>query len=212
MSCSPCEGVEAVFDEREAKRRLKRYRKRGPDRTTRMLIEALIGEGVDGTAVLDIGGGVGAISHALIAAGARSSTHVDASSPYLAVAREEAERRRDADRITFRFGDFVELAPAIPPADTVTLDRVICCYPGMEQLVSLSAAHASHVVGAVYPRDNWWMRLAAPTINFVLRLRGIGFRSYIHPTAAVDAVLRANGLRMKSRRLTFAWQVVMYTR
>jgi magnesium-protoporphyrin O-methyltransferase len=204
--------VEAVFDAREAKRRLKRYRRRGPDRTTQMLIEALVEVGVAGAEILDIGGGVGAISHALLAAGARSSTHVDASSPYLEVAREESERRRNSDRITFRFGDFVELAPTIPPADAVTLDRVICCYPGMEQLVGLSAAHATRVVGAVYPLDNWWMRMASPAINLFLSFRGIGFRSYIHPTAAVDAVLRAHGPRMRSRRRTIAWQVVVYSR
>lgn len=44
-------------------------------------------------------------------------------------AQEEAKRKGLDDRIRFYHGDFVDLASEIPPADIVTLDRVICCYP-----------------------------------------------------------------------------------
>jgi 23S rRNA G2069 N7-methylase RlmK/C1962 C5-methylase RlmI len=50
-----------------------------------------------GASSLNIGGGVGAIYHQLLASGARTAVHVDVSPGYLNAAREEAERRGHAD-------------------------------------------------------------------------------------------------------------------
>ena len=33
------------------------------------------------------------------------------------------------DRVERRHGDFVTVAPKVPAADDVILDRVVCCYP-----------------------------------------------------------------------------------
>jgi magnesium-protoporphyrin O-methyltransferase len=107
------------------------------------LIDALKTEGIEGATLLDIGGGIGAIQHELLAAGAAHATSVDASNPYLETAREESIRRGLGDRVTYRHGDFVELAESIPPADIVTLDRVINVYPDWERLTQLSAARAN---------------------------------------------------------------------
>jgi magnesium-protoporphyrin O-methyltransferase len=212
VSCCQCEGIERQFGRKTARWELRRFRKRGPAPTTRMLIEALGREGVSGASILDIGGGVGAIYHGLLASGARDAVHVDVSPDYLSVAREEAERRGHAARVQFIRGDFVDVAPSLRDSDMVTLDRVICCYPDMERLVALSAGKARRLLGAVYPREAWWMRLAIPTINVVSRLRRSAFRSYLHPPAAIDAVLRAHGLKRRSFRRTLAWEVAVYSR
>jgi len=124
--------------------------------------------GIDGATILDIGGGVGAVPHALLEAGARAATDVDVSSSYVDAARAEAERRGVAPQIVFRQGDFVSLAAEIPEADVVTLDRVICCYPDVRALVSLSASHARRLYGLVFPRDTWWARLGMAIVNLVL--------------------------------------------
>ena len=123
------------------------------------MIDALKKQGVSGVSLLDIGGGVGAIQHGLLAAGVQNATDVDASKAYLAAARQEANRRGIADRVDFQYGNFVEMADKIEPADVVTLDRVICCYPDMEKLVSLSVERARQLYGLVYPRDTWWIKI-----------------------------------------------------
>jgi hypothetical protein len=41
MSCAQCEGIEDEFDEANIRKKFRRYRRRGPDRTTRLLIEDL---------------------------------------------------------------------------------------------------------------------------------------------------------------------------
>jgi magnesium-protoporphyrin O-methyltransferase len=143
------------MDARRAQKELKRYQEKGPEGTTSMLLQALISEGVDGLALLDIGGGVGVLQHELLQAGVRGVTSVDASSAYLQAAKEEVERRGLTDRVQQHHGDFVQMAHRIPQAGIVTLDRVICCYHDMEGLVDRSAALASKLYGVVYPRDDW---------------------------------------------------------
>lgn len=210
--CSQCRGIEEEFGERLARRELRRYRQRGPRKTTRMLLDALRLAGVNDATVLDVGGGIGTIHHELLDAGAQSAVHVDAASSYVEVAREEAMRRGHADRVEFRYGDFVAVSPSVPTADVVTLDRVICCYHDMHALVTASASHARRLYGLVYPRDHLLVRLGGPLINVLMRLRKSQFRAFVHPTAEVDAAVRAAGLTPRWRGTTLIWQVVVYGR
>lgn len=212
MNCCQCQGIEKEFNQKEAAEDLKRYRQSGPDETTRLLINALVAEGVEGMTLLDIGGGVGAVQNELLKAGVSRATSVDASTAYIEAAKEEAQRRGHADRICFQHGDFVDLAPDIPPADIVTLDRVICCYHDMQRLVGLSSARARKLYGVVYPRDTWWTKIGLPMMNFFYWLRRTPFRVFAHPTAEVDAIVQGNGLQERFYRKTFVWQVAVYAR
>jgi hypothetical protein len=83
MDCCQTEGIEELMDEKVAARDLKRYRRKGPSRTTRMLMNNLEQQGISNTKLLDIGGGVGAIQHGLLKAGVAFAISVDASSAYL---------------------------------------------------------------------------------------------------------------------------------
>jgi hypothetical protein len=208
-----CQGVDKVFGERTAGHDLRRYRKRGPSRPTRILLDALERERLAGATVLDIGGGVGAIQHELLDAGAARATAVEASDAYLRAAAEEAARRGHADRVRQLRGDFVALADEVEPADVVTLDRVICCYPDMESLVGRSADRALRLYGLVYPRDEWWVGLGVRATNVGMRLARKAFRAHLHRTGAVDAVAREHGLALKlARHAGPVWQVAVYER
>jgi magnesium-protoporphyrin O-methyltransferase len=114
--------------------------------------------------------------------------------------------------VTYHYGNFVDLAEDIAPADIVTLDRVICCYPDMEKLVGLSAARARKLYGLVYPRDVWWMRFGITLENIFYRLRRSPYRAFIHSTQAVENVLDINGFKRHSHRQTLAWQVAIFIR
>jgi SAM-dependent methyltransferase len=212
MNCCQCQGIEELFDDRTVAQELADYRAKGPAKTTRWLVDALKTAGVSGASLLDIGGGVGALQHALIAAGAKEAVDVDASKAYLKVARQEAERRGIASLVHFQHGNFVDIAPHISPADIVTLDRVVCCYPDMENLVGLSAARAKKLYGLVYPRDAWWVKIGIRVLNMFFRLKRSPFRTFVHPTQAVDAIVRSQGLQPRYYRQTLIWQVVVYAR
>ena len=210
--CRQCEGIESQFSRKLAERELRRFRKRGPVPTTRRLLDALASAGVADCTLLDVGGGIGAIHHVLLDQGAREAVHVDASSGYLAVAKEETANRGHAERVRFVSGDFVELADELPETDIVALDRVICCYPDMQALVGHSAAKTRRLYGAVYPREAWWMRAAGSVMNLCMRIQRSAFRLYLHSPAAIDAVLRANGLERRSIQRTLLWEIVVYER
>ena len=212
MKCCQCQGIENLFNAKLAAKKLTSYRKRGPRKETRMLIEALGAEGIKGMTLLDIGGGVGAIQHELLSAGVSSATNVEASLAYMEAAKEEAQRRGHGDRVSYHDGDFVDLAPAIEPADIVTLDAVICCYHDMEALVGLSSQRARKLYGFVYPRDTWWMKVVFAVGNFYCWARRRSFRVFLHPTQAIDAVLRRNGFQQRFYRKTKFLQVVVYAR
>lgn len=212
MNCCQCQGIEELFNDRLVDRELLRLRARGPSKETRMLIAALEGEGIRGYSLLDIGGGLGAVQYGLLEAGCQAATDVDASQAYLRAAREEAHRRGFADRVSYQHGNFVDLAPHIPAADIVTLDRVICCYPDMEKLVSLSAARAGKLYGLVFPRDAWWMRIGFAVMNIIFRLQRSSFRIFPHPTRAVEALVASHGLQRVFYRRSSIWQVVVYAR
>jgi magnesium-protoporphyrin O-methyltransferase len=155
---------------------------------------------------------VGALQHALLDRGAARATSAEASPAFQEVARAEAERRGMAGRIAFELGDFVELADRIPPADLVTLDRVICCYPDMPALVGASAAHARAVWGAVFPRERRLTRFAMGALNLVQRLRRNAFRTYVHPTEGVRQALSEKGFALRTHRETVFWQVMVWRR
>jgi len=212
MSCPQCRGIEEMFNREAVAKDVASYAKRGATGTTRVLIDALKAAGVEGLTLLDIGGGVGAIQHELLRAGAAAATGVEASAAYLDAQREEAQRLGYAERSRHYHGDFVALAVEIPAADVVTLDRVICCYHDMARLVGASAARARRLYGLVYPRRTWWNRLGLPVVNIGLRLRRSSYRAYLHLPEAVDTIIRGAGLQLRFASRTFFWQVVIYGR
>jgi magnesium-protoporphyrin O-methyltransferase len=212
MTNCQCQGIEIEFNTREAAQKLADYHKRGPAGTTRLLIDALQSLDLKGRTLLDVGGGIGVIQYELLKAGARSAVSVDASTAYVQAAQHEARRQGLDDRIQYHHGDFVALASGIPPADVVTLDRVICCYHDMPGLVGHAAEHARQVLALVYPLDAVWVRFLLVLENLFQRLKGSPFRAFVHPTAGVEAILRAQGLERRSYRRSGVWQIAVYRR
>ena len=216
MPCGQCCGVEQQFNRAEAERALRRYRRRGPDTTTRLLIDdvraILNAAGSRDVVLLDIGAGIGAIHHDLLDGPVSRAIHVDASPAHIDVAREETRRHDHDARVEFVRADFVSIAESTPAADVVTLDRVICCYDDMHGLVRSSAGKARQFLGAVYPRDNVWMRMGIAGVNLLQRIRRSAFRVFLHAPDAIDAELRSAGLERVRERHTLLWNVVVYAR
>ena len=212
MDCCEHTVYDDQFDAKAAAQKLREYRRDGPKGWTARLIDGLRAEGVDGMTVLEIGAGVGAVHQTLLASGAASATDVDASGPYLAVAREEAARRGLADRVTFLKGDAVQLAASLPEADLVALDRVVCCYGDMPGLVGLASARARRRLGMVLPRDATWIRGMVALSNGWSALTRNPFRVHVHRTSAVIAVAREAGLSVSSTHRGLFWQTLVLER
>ena len=198
------------YNARKAASELRSYRSKGPIPSTRMLIDALKAEGVEGATAIDIGGGIGAVQHELLAAGAAHVTSVDASDAYIQTAREESDRRGLARRVTYYHGDFLELAETIPPADIVTLDRVINVHPDWKRLIDLSAARARRLYGLVYPRNTLPVRMVVNVMNRLM-WRGPVHASVPSPDV-IDRLTSQAGLVLLFSKTTGPWQVAVYRR
>ena len=212
MGCCQCQGIENMFDKKAAKRQLKRYLKKGPSKTTSMLLDAIHKKGVQGLDFLDIGGGIGAIQHDLIKAGASGGTSIEASSAYIDVVKDEILQNGLVETVSFEHGDFTTMASNVDSADIVTLDKVICCYDDMSELVGLSSKLARKIYAVIYPRDVWWTKLAFLMMNFYARIKGCSFRTFIHPTQKVEEIIFGNGLKRNYYATTLVWQVAIFTR
>lgn len=203
---------ERVFDAQEAERDLRSWQKDGLPNSTSELITALRAGGIEGARLVDIGAGVGMVHLELLSAGAASAVDVDASSAYLATARAEAERRGVADRVSYRHGDVVDLAAELPPADVVTLDRVICCYPDLAALLGAALEPRPRMIGLVHPTDAWWVRAGASVLNglsWLLRRRD---DFYIHRQAEIDRLIGDAGFRQLHKGGSRVWRVAVYAR
>lgn len=201
-----------LFNDEEARRDLLHYRANGPDPGTRRLLDGLIAEGVAGASLLDIGGGVGALQLELLKAGVATAVDVDASGAYLAVAAAEADELGWRGRTRYVHGDFTRVADEVEPADIVTLDRVVCCYPDARALIGLSAAKARRLYGLVHPVDRWWTRILATLGNLGYRLFRNPYRMHVHRQVLIDSLVLAEGLEPVSARDAWFWRTAIYRR
>ena len=212
MDCCQCQGIESMFDKKSAKRDLKRYLKKGPSTTTKILLNAVNKIGVQGMTFLDIGGGIGAIQYSLIKWGALNVVSIEASSAYIDSIKEETGENNLTEKVVFKHGDFTTIASDLNSSDIVTLDKVICCYDDMNRLVDLSSKLARKIYAVVYPRDNWWTKLFLPIINFYPKIKGSSFRLFIHPTNKVEDIIIKNGLKRIYNNTRLFWQVAVFIR
>ena len=212
MDSCGCDEYASPIDENIALSDRDSYLSSGPDETTRMLLDMIEANSDPGASVLDVGGGIGVIGHELLKAGASTAVLVEASPSYLKVAREEAGKANLLDRMQIVAGDFVRHAGDIDAADIVTLDRVVCCYPDADELVSTSASHAKQLYGLVLPRDRWYVRWATRLDNVRWWLKRSAYRAYAHANTGIDEHARAAGLVVRSEAFTRFWRVVLYAR
>lgn len=211
--CSTFErAADQQFTEKKAVAELKRYRTKGPGPTTRLLQDGIARAGVLNGTLLDIGSGVGSLTFELLERGVSHAIGVDASSAYNAVARQEAERLGRADSVRFIDGDFVSVASELPAATVVTLDRAVCCYPSYESLLDAALRHADRCLALSYPRDVWYVRLGVTLENWQRRLTENSFRTFVHPIASMERMIRGAGFGLSSRRETWMWSLDVYTR
>lgn len=210
--CSFTDSAKAHFSEKHVADDLARYRRNGPDITTRLLRDALAEAHLISGTVLDIGAGLGALSLELLDAGAASATAVDAAEAFVLAGRNEAARRGRADRVSFTHGDFAAIAPHLPAASLVVMDRVICCYPSYPTLLSEALGHASDAFAWSYPRDRWFIRAGIALENAMRKLRANPFRAFVHPVTEMQRTVGQAGFELVSRKQTPKWSIEVYRR
>jgi SAM-dependent methyltransferase len=206
--CCPPGGYDAMFDERQARRDLKRWREKGLKADALDAVDFLAREQV--TSLLEIGGGIGAVQVELLRRGAERAVNVELSHGYEDVARGLAQGEGLEDRLERIVGDAV--FEELPDADAVLLNRVVCCYPDYEALLGVAASHARRLLVFTFPRSSWIVAAVVGGGNLLLRLGRREFRAYVHPRRALVAAAESHGLRVVHERRALVWETVALAR
>ena len=206
MNCCSARGCDEFFSERVARRDAARYRRAGIDDSARRVVEFVRGHGIEGSSVLEVGGGVGAIQLELLRAGAARAENVELSAAYEPYAAELLQAAGLQERVERHLLDFATQGDEVQPADVVLLHKVVCCYPDYEALVGAAAVHAKRQLALTFPRESWWMKLGIGIVNLIERARRKTFRVYVHSPEAMITVARSHGLEPTVRHRGRLWE------
>jgi magnesium-protoporphyrin O-methyltransferase len=176
------------------------------------MVDFLRARGLDGSTIVEIGGGVGEIQIELLRAGAAHVTSLELSATYEEDARALAREAGVAERIDRQLHDIAEEPASVEAADVVVLHRVVCCYGDYRRLLSSAADHARQVLVFSYPPHNMGARAFYVCFNLVMRIARCSFRGYSHPPEAMRTVLEEHGLQRTYEHRATVWRIAAHER
>ena len=208
MDCCNVNGLDSLFRGPLVDGERVRFEKRGLNKRQRLLLADL--SPAAERDVLDIGCGIGALGLTLLGRGARHATFVDVSAAYLRTARHLADERGLLEQSSFFLGDAATLD--LPDADTVTLDRVVCCYPDAARLLHTAGERSRRYLVFSYPRVNVFVRAGRALLNGAMRLVGQDYRFFLHDPASLYDAAQQHGHRLQSERSAGVWRIAVFVR
>ena len=209
--CTP-KGYSQIFSERSARAQARSYRRKGPDDTSRRIVELLKGQGVEGKTLLEVGGGIGAIQLELLKLGLARAVSIELTPTYEESAGALLREAGVESRVERRVMDFVDAGAEIEAADIVVMNRVICCYPDLPRLAGAAAEHAKGLLVMSFPKERWWTRIIAWMTNFGMAATRREFRFFLHPMRQIEAVTREHGLKPAISQPGLFWQITAMQR
>lgn len=213
----PEEPANCCFDEWATHAARRARTRETSTKITGHFVAALDEVGLHGRTVLDVGCGSGDLALAALARGADRVTGFDLGTGAIDAARSLAAERGLAERASFAVGDGATIA--LPRADVVSLNRVLCCYPHLDALLVNTLGAADSVFGFSAPVDHGVIglgnRITMAVGNRWYRLRAKkfkGFQAFVHDLSAVDERIRAAGFGPVRRERHGIWHLAVYAR
>jgi len=211
MNCC-CVDATGKFFDKQARRMEKYFRRKGLRKEQQHLIEGLRQSGVEKASILEIGCGVGALHLSLLNAGATKATGIDMSEKMIDTARQLSEEMQLNERASYFRGDFVAMHEAAPAADVAILDKVICCYENVHELIALSTAKAKRLYAVSYPRQHWLVKSVFHSAAAAAKLFRWKFHPYYHEPALIQNTIAASGFEKNYERQTLMWVIQVFQR
>lgn len=200
------------FFSKSAARYAKRFRKKGPDKPSRVLIDALSSLGVREKRVLDIGCGTGDVHLTLLDLGAAFAEGIDISSGMLAQARNLSREMGHEGRVAYRQGDFMDQSTEVLGADIVILDKVLCCYESPEALIRESASKSGEFLALSYPSTSFLAAVSFRFMNWIGRLLRWSFYPFYHDPRLLLDIAVSSSLHPVFSDRTVLWQITILRR
>ena len=190
----------------------KRFRSGGLEPVQKYLLQGIRSQPVHGTSVLDIGCGVGALHLTLLKEGADRSVGIDMSEGMLREAKRFAEDSGVAAHTHYVVGDFVQLSSRMTESDITILDKVVCCYADVENLVSAATAKTKHTFALSHPKENLLMKSLFKGHMVLAKILRWSFHLFWHNWDEVASLIRSHGFELMYENSTISWQVLVYKR
>ncbi|MEX1140190.1 MAG: class I SAM-dependent methyltransferase [Bacteroidota bacterium] len=206
-----CPGTNKFFT-RFSSKYAKRFRRKGLEKVQLHILKGIGRVPVPSAEVLDIGCGVGALHIALLREGAVRATGVDAAEGMIKQARAFAEKHGVQERVNYVLGDFTSMAADLPSADITILDKVVCCYENVDELVSRSMEKTRRVYAMSMPRERAIVRWGFLTQIFISKLFKAAFTPYWHDWNDLRTSITSRGFRLVYENSTFLWNIVVFER
>jgi hypothetical protein len=210
-SCGAAADRLDIFDEKAARRALRRYLENGLGGSDAVQIAAWAEEGgLDGMSVVEVGGGIGQIQADLLRRGAAAGRIVELVPEYEGPADELAAAAAVADRSSFELADLLAEPESVEPADVVVLRRVVCCTPDGPALLAAAAGKARRTLLASYPRDRMLVRLVFRLENLGLALFRKRFRSFVHRPDELERAVTGRGFTRSRVSRGLVWETAQF--
>jgi magnesium-protoporphyrin O-methyltransferase len=177
-----------------------------------LIVKYLEEDGLSSHSILELGCGVGGVCLELIGKGASSATGIDISPEMISTARKLSELKGYSEKTSFVVGDAAKLP--LPSSHIVILDRVVCCYPDAEMLLSNSLAGCLATYVISYPRDDGLWRFLIPVVSSivkgVVRLTGSKPFFFLHNTAKLREYVNLRGFHEVFMKSMGPWSLLIY--
>jgi SAM-dependent methyltransferase len=179
------------------------------------LLLSLLGDlSASAPSVLELGCGSGALSVALVERGATRADGVDLSPDMVEAARQRAAAAGIEESTSFTLGDGAQLP--LEAHDWVVLDRVICCYPNLDQLLDSALGAAQERVAFTVPTSRGWRGLINRVMwrfeNIPVRLGRGGCPGYVHDVGRIERRLAAAGFARLAEDRIGLWHAAVWAR
>lgn len=211
MDCCAIQGTDRFFS-RWSRAYGKRFRRKGLTKEQKYLVEGITKHPVKSKTVLDIGSGVGALHLTLLQMGAAHAVGIDIAEGMIEQAKKFAKEQGLSDRTKYIVGDFVATNGEIPVSDITMLDKVVCCYENVDDLLVKSLGKTKELCALSFPRNVFPVRTMFEIQIFIAKLFRWSFRPFWHDWEAICAKIRAGGFEETYHNNTIVWSVRVYRR
>lgn len=190
------------------------FKKSGLVKSSKILLDELTALGIRGKKLLDLGCGVGSFSFKALERGVSSTTGFDLSSVMIGTASRLSEERGMKERASFRRDDAAKAA--LPESEIVVLDKSMCCYPNIDELLSNSSNASREYYSFILPRSD--TKISSLIAKFIVSIGNLisritsESRTYIHNLGKIDNVLTSSNFERVFRGTSGMWLILIYRR
>ena len=210
MNCCCSENPAGKFFDKESKKFAKKYRKKGLEKITNMMLDGIEELGIDGKTVLEVGCGVGGAHRRLLNNGASKAYATELSQEMINIATDFTSEENLAEKVQYILGDIVEMNGEVPNVDITMHDKVVCCYEFCSELIDKTLSKTNNIYAFVMPRDRFLAKFGFRFLTLISKLLRWDFHPFLHPVRPIIDKIENAGFRLKYENTTFVWEVRVY--